>query len=282
VVGLEGVPAVGPSEVRHVVDTGMKGRVVLVTGASSGIGRAIAEAYGAEGARVALTYRSAEASAHATARAVEAAGGESLVLPLELGRIGSCNEAIEAVRERWSGIDGLVANAVQWPERSPEDADGFEQMRVERWRTTLRTNLEGTFATLRAALPAMRGRDGGRIVLMSSGLAEEGMPGGGDYGAAKAGLHGLARSLAWELGREGILVNVVDTGFTLTERNLEHFGDDVRERTARAVPSRRLSTPEEVARLVVFLGSAANGNITGEIVREGSSTAGSAHSSMAA
>jgi NAD(P)-dependent dehydrogenase (short-subunit alcohol dehydrogenase family) len=281
-VGLERVPAVGPSEVRHVVDTGMKGRVVLVTGASSGIGRAIAEAYGAEGARVALTYRSAEAAAHATARSVEAAGGESLVLPLELGRIGSCNEAIAAVRERWSGIDVLVANAVQWPERSPEDADGFEQMRVERWRTTLRTNLEGTFATVRAALPAMRGRDRGRIVLMSSGLAEEGMPGGGDYGAAKAGLHGLARSLAWELGREGILVNVVDTGFTLTERNLEHFGDDVRERTARAVPSRRLSTPEEVARLVVFLGSAANGNITGEIVREGSSTAGSAHSSMAA
>jgi NAD(P)-dependent dehydrogenase (short-subunit alcohol dehydrogenase family) len=281
-VGLDRVPAVGPSEVRRVVDTGMKGRVVLVTGASSGIGRAIAEAYGAEGARVALTYRSAEAAAHATARAVEAAGGESLVLPLELGRIGSCDEAIAAVRERWSGIDVLVANAVQWPERSPEDAYGFEQMRVERWRTTLRTNLEGTFATLRAALPAMRGRDRGRIVLMSSGLAEEGMPGGGDYGAAKAGLHGLARSLAWELGREGILVNVVDTGFTLTERNLEHFGDDVRERTARAVPSRRLSTPEEVARLVVFLGSAANGNITGEIVREGSSTAGSAHSSMAA
>jgi NAD(P)-dependent dehydrogenase (short-subunit alcohol dehydrogenase family) len=282
VVGLEEVPAVGTSEVRHVVDTGMKGRVVLVTGASSGIGRAIAEAYGAEGARVALTYRSAEAAAHATARSVEAASGESLVLPLELGRIGSCNQAIAAVRERWSGIDVLVANAVQWPERSPEDADGFEQMRVERWRTTLRTNLEGTFATVRAALPAMRGRDRGRIVLMSSGLAEEGMPGGGDYGAAKSGLHGLARSLAWELGSEGILVNVVDTGFTLTERNLEHFGDDVRERTARAVPSRRLSTPEEVARLVVFLGSAANGNITGEIVREGSSTAGSAHAAMAA
>jgi NAD(P)-dependent dehydrogenase (short-subunit alcohol dehydrogenase family) len=260
----------------------MRGRVVLVTGASSGIGRAIAEAYGAEGARVALTYRSAEAAARATARAVEAAGGGSLVLPLELARIGSCSETIAAVRDRWGGIDVLVANAVQWPERGPEDANGFEHMRVERWQTTLRTNLEGTFATVRAALPAMRGRDRGRIVLMSSGLAEEGMPGGGDYGAAKAGLHGLARSLAWELGSEGILVNVIDTGFTLTERNLEHFGDDLRERTARAVPSRRLSTPEEVARLVVFLGSPANGNITGEIVREGSSTAGSAHTAMAA
>jgi NAD(P)-dependent dehydrogenase (short-subunit alcohol dehydrogenase family) len=205
------------------------------------------------------------------------------VLPLELGQVDSCNEAIAAVRDRWGGIDVLVANAVQWPDRAPEDAGGFERMRVERWQTTLRTNLEGTFATVRAALPAMRGRDaGGRIVLISSGLAEEGMPGGGDYGAAKAGLHGLARSLAWELGREGILVNVVDTGFTLTERNLAHFGDEMRERVAGAVPSRRLSTPEEVARLVVFLGSAANGNISGEIVREGSSTAGSAHAAAAA
>jgi NAD(P)-dependent dehydrogenase (short-subunit alcohol dehydrogenase family) len=266
-----------------LVDTGMNGRVALVTGGSSGIGRAIATAYGAEGARVALTYHSGEAAARATARKVEAAGGEALVLPLELGQIGSCNEAIAAIRHRWGGLDVLVANAVQWPDRSPEDAGGFERMRVERWQTTLRTNLEGTFATVRAALPAMRGREpGGRIVLISSGLAEEGMPGGGDYGAAKAGLHGLARSLAWELGRDGILVNVVDTGFTLTDRNLEHFGDEMRERVAGAVPSRRLSTPEEVARLVVFLGSAANGNISGEIVREGSSTAGSAHAAMAA
>jgi 3-oxoacyl-[acyl-carrier protein] reductase len=265
------------------MDTGMRGLVVLVTGGSSGIGRAIAKAYGAEGAKVALTYRTGEAAAHATAREVEAAGGEALVLPLELGRIDSCSETIAAVRDRWGGIDVLVANAVQWPDRAPEDAGGFERMRVERWQTTLRTNLEGTFATVRAALPAMRDRDApGRIVLISSGLAEEGMPGGGDYGAAKAGLHGLARSLAWELGREGILVNVVDTGFTLTERNLEHFGDEMRERVAGAVPSRRLSTPEEVARLVVFLGSAANGNISGEIVREGSSTAGSAHAAAAA
>jgi NAD(P)-dependent dehydrogenase (short-subunit alcohol dehydrogenase family) len=264
------------------MDTAMTGRVVLVTGGSSGIGRAIAKAYGSEGARVALTYRSGEAAARTTGREVEAAGGEALVLPLELGRIDSCEEMVAAIREAWGGIDVLVANAVQWPDRAPEDGAGFEHMRVGRWQTTLRTNLEGTFATVRAALPAMREREGGgRIVLVSSGLAEEGMPGGGDYGAAKAGLHGLARSLAWELGREGILVNVVDTGFTLTERNLERIADEMRERVAGAVPSGRLSTPEEVARLVVFLGSAANGNISGEIVREGSSTAGSAHAAMA-
>jgi NAD(P)-dependent dehydrogenase (short-subunit alcohol dehydrogenase family) len=264
------------------MDTGLDGRVVLVTGASSGIGRAIATAYGREGARVALTYHSGDAGARRTASEVEAAGGEALVLGLELQRPASCDEVVAAVCGRWGGIDVLVANAVQWPEQSPRDAGGFEHMRVERWRTTLRTNLEGTFATVRAALPAMRNRSGGRIVLVSSGLAEEGMPGGADYGAAKAGLHGLARSLAWELGQDGILVNVIDTGFTLTDRNLGHFSDETRRHFSTAVPSRRLSTPDEVARLVVFLGSAANGNITGEIVREGSSTAGSAHATFAA
>jgi NAD(P)-dependent dehydrogenase (short-subunit alcohol dehydrogenase family) len=263
------------------MDTRLNGQVVLVTGASSGIGRAIATAFGREGARVALTYRSGEAAARATGREVEAAGGEALVLPLDLQRIGSCDEVVAETRKRWGGIDVLVANAVQWPEPAPEDADGFEHMRVERWRTTLRTNLEGTFATVQAALTAMRDRDSGRIVLISSGLAEEGMPGGGDYAAAKAGLRGLARSLAWELGRDGILVNVIDTGFTLTERNLGHFDDEMRGRVAAGTPSRRLSTPEEVARLVVFLGSPANGNISGEIVREGSSTAGSTHAAMA-
>lgn len=264
------------------METRLNGRVVLVTGASSGIGRAIATAYGRERARVALTYRSGEAAARATGREVEAAGGEALVLRLDLQRVGSSDEVVAEIRKRWGGIDVLVANAVQWPEAAPVDAHGFEHMRVERWRTTLRANLEGTFATVQAALPAMRDRDGGRIVLISSGLAEEGMPGAGDYTAAKAGLHGLARSLAWEVGSDGILVNVIDTGFTLTERNLGHFDDEMRERVAAGTPSRRLSTPEEVARLVVFLGSAANGNISGEIVREGSSTAGSTHAAMAA
>jgi NAD(P)-dependent dehydrogenase (short-subunit alcohol dehydrogenase family) len=264
------------------MDTGLKGKVVLVTGGSSGIGRAHALAFADEGARVALTYRANEESARATAEEVERRGAESVAVPLDLADLDSCERAGAQVTERWGGIDVLIANAVQWPSRAPEDAGGFEHIRTERWRETLRTNLEGTFATLRAVLPAMRGRGWGRIVLMSSGLAEEGMPGGSDYGAAKAGLHGLARSLAWELGEEGILVNVVDAGATETDRNRAHFGDETRERVARAVPSRRLSTPEEVAKLVVFLGSAANGNITGEIVREGSSTAGSAHSVMAA
>ncbi|MFD2354825.1 SDR family oxidoreductase [Nonomuraea ferruginea] len=102
------------------------------------------------------------------------------------------------------------------------------------------------------------------------------MPGPGPYGTAKAGLHGMARALAWEGGRDGILVNVVAPGFTLTEK-ASGFPRAIIDQLAAGVPTRRLSDPEDVARLVVFLGSAANGNLTGELVREGSSAARAPH-----
>ena len=121
----------------------------------------------------------------------------------------------------------------------------------------------------------MAERKWGRIVLISSGLAEHGMPPNGSpvYGSAKAGLHGLARNLAWELGPAGIFINVVAAGFTMTERNLERFPPEMRARVASQTPTRRLSAPEDVAPIVMFLASKANTNISGEIVREGQATA---------
>lgn len=258
------------------MDVGLGERVVLVTGGSSGIGRAIALAFAAEAARVALTYHSDREAGEATGRRVD-----GLAVPMDLADPASIDAAVQAVVDRWGGIDVLVVNAVHWGRRPPGHGTHFEDVPPAEWQAMLRTNLEGAFATVRAALPAMRGRDWGRIVLMSSGIAEEGLPGSWSYGAAKAGLHGLARSLAWDLGPEGILVNVVGTGFTMTERNRERMPQELRDRVAAAVPSRQLSSPEDVASLVVFLGSAANANITGEVVREGSSTARSPHAAFA-
>lgn len=263
------------------MDTGLRGRVVLVTGGSSGIGRATAVAFGAEGARVALTYRGDRDGAETTVGQVEAVGGEAVALPLDLAEPATIDAAVRAVVDRWGGIDVLVANAVAWGTRRPGHGVGLEDVPPAEWQAMLRTNLEGAFATLRATLPAMRGRRWGRIVLMSSGVAEEGLPGSWAYGAAKAGLHGLARSLAWDLGSEGILVNVVGTGFTMTDRNQASLSDEFRERAEAAVPSSRLSTAEDVASLVVFLGSAANANMSGEVVREGSSTGRSAFAALA-
>ena len=112
---------------------------------------------------------------------------------------------------------------------------------------------------------------------VSSGAGEEGWEGATAYATAKAGLVGLARSLAWELGREGILVNVVAPGLTLTDRVRETVPAEIAEGFAARVPSRRLSAPEDLAGLIVFLASGANRNVSGELVREGSATGRSAH-----
>jgi NAD(P)-dependent dehydrogenase (short-subunit alcohol dehydrogenase family) len=258
------------------MDTGLKQKVVLVTGASKGIGRAIARGFAREGARLVLTYRSDEAAAMELVHEIEAAGGEAIAARLDLHDRGSIAAALRAGFERFGGIDVVVANAVLWPTRRP-DRGRFENIDPDDWREMLAANVEGTVATISGALPSMRERGWGRIVLISSSVAEEGQPGPSPYGPAKATYMGIARQLAWDAGRDGILVNVVGTGFTVTERNLEHFPDESRERVAALTPSGRLSTPDDVATLVVFLGSAANRNITGEIVYEGSSNGRSAH-----
>jgi NAD(P)-dependent dehydrogenase (short-subunit alcohol dehydrogenase family) len=238
----------------------LKRKVVLVTGGSAGIGRAVAAAYAAEGADVAVTY-------HEQREAAERAG---FAVHADLEQPETIDAAAAAVVARFGGIDVLVVNAVRWPRDS---SARFEDQPPEEWRALLRANLEGAFATVRAVLPAMRGRDWGRIVFLSSGIAEEGIPITWGYAAAKAGLHGFARTLAWELGGEGILVNVIGTGFTATERNRERFPDELRERVGALVPQRRMSEPEDVARLVLWLGSPANTSVTGEVVHEGTSAA---------
>jgi NAD(P)-dependent dehydrogenase (short-subunit alcohol dehydrogenase family) len=258
------------------MDLGLTDRVVLVTGATSGIGRATAVAFAREGARVAITYHGRDEAAEATERAIEDAGGSAMTVRLALEDQPSIAASVGKVVERWDRVDVLVAGAVQWPTTRAEGGRA-EALSLERWDEGLRVNLEGTIATIHAVLPSMRAGGWGRIVLISSGVAEEGLPGPSPYGVAKSGLHGLARQLTWDVGRDGILVNVVAAGFTVTERNLSFFPDSVREQVAANTPSQRLSSPEEVASLITFLGSGANANLTGEIVREGSSTGRSGH-----
>lgn len=229
------------------MDLGLAGRTALITGGSRGIGRATALAYAREGARVAITYRSDP--------------GEDMgavPLPMDLGEPASIATAADALRERWGGLDCLVANAVRWPDPAPR----FEDTPPEVWQPAVRVNLEGTIATLQAFLPLMRGRPDARIVLVSSDVARHGFPGSGFYGAAKAALAGLMAALIEELRGE-ILVNVVSPGFTVTERNLELMPQHVRDEVAARTPTRRLSTPEDIATAAVFLGSPANRNIAG-------------------
>ncbi len=250
--------------------TGLRDKVVLVTGASSGIGRATAVAYGEEGAWVAITYHSDREGAEQTARQVKEAGGTPLVVRYDLADEHSIREAVAQVAQEWGGIDVLVANAVVWSTAIPRPGrpvPRFEEVPPQQWQEVLRTSLDACFHTLQAALPVMRGREWGRVVLIGAGLADTGKPGAGAYGAGKSGLHGLMRSLAWELGPEGILVNMVVPGQTLTETVRGNVPAGFLEEKGRSLPSGRMSVPEDVARAVVFLGSAANGNTNGETLR---------------
>jgi 3-oxoacyl-[acyl-carrier protein] reductase len=242
------------------VDLELDRRVVLVTGGSGGIGASIARAFGAERARVALTYHHHRERAERVAREVERLGGEATVVGYDLADLASVRAAVALVEERWGGVDVLVANAVR-SETSPPGP--FEARPVEEWREVLRSNLEGTLATVQAVLPSMKARGWGRLVLVAANALVEGLPGWEAYGAAKAGLFGLARTLAWELGPAGILTNVVVLSLTVTDRNRRAIPPAVVERVRATTPSGRLSEPDDVARAVVFLSSAANGNISG-------------------
>jgi 3-oxoacyl-[acyl-carrier protein] reductase len=243
------------------MDMGLTGRTVIVTGASGGIGRHIAKGFSGEGADVVLTYHGSRENAELIAKEID---GRTLVQHYELGDADSANALLEATLE-WTGrVDVLINNAVRWGGEALSD-DAFE--RDEGWVTTLRSNVEGVIGLTRTVAPAMRERRWGRVVHISSAIATEGMVGGEYYGAAKAALHGFNRSAAFGLGRDGdILTNVVMPGLTRTDTNA-HITDAYGEQYAALQPLQRLLTAAEVAGPVVYLGSAANTGITGEVIR---------------
>jgi 3-oxoacyl-[acyl-carrier protein] reductase len=252
------------------MEFGLRDRVVLVTGGSAGIGRATAVAFGLEGARVAVTYRTDAEGAAATVGAVTEVGGQATAVMLDLARPAGIRSAVAEVADRWGGIDVLVGNAAETARHAEAfnpASPAFADTPAEHWRPQLVTGLEGTFHTVQAALPAMRGRGWGRIAFVSSAAAEHGGPREQAYAAGKAALAGLTACLARELGPDGILVNIVMPAMTTTERVLCTVPEPVRQMIAGRLASGRLSTPDDVAAAVVFLCSAANGNITGETVR---------------
>ncbi|RJL35882.1 SDR family NAD(P)-dependent oxidoreductase [Bailinhaonella thermotolerans] len=247
------------------MDLGLRDRAVLVTGGSGGIGAAIARAFAREHARVALTYRSCREEAEAIARELGSGEGRALALPYSLAESGlpETGELMGAVREGLGPVDVLVAAAVRWGgRRSP--GERFDAVDPGEWWPLIAGNLAPVIRLVQLAAGDMRRRGWGRIVLVSSLVAEQGRPGQEFYGAHKLALHGLARSLRWDLGPSGVLVNVVCPGLTATPRVLAGYPRDRGAAEVAATPTGRLSTPEEVASAVVFLGSAANGNICGE------------------
>ncbi|HIK29282.1 MAG: SDR family oxidoreductase [Oscillatoriaceae bacterium SKW80] len=250
------------------MDTGLKNKVVLVTGSTAGIGRAIAIAFGREGAKVGVTYKNNKTAAEETASKVIEAGGEALVVFYDLADDDSIRAAVQKLKENWGTIHVLVNNAVKWlHQEEAKEKVLFEEVPPAKWRDRIRSSLEGAYFTIQCVVPMMRAQNWGRIVNISSNIAEDGIVGAAAYAAAKAGLHGLTRVLAWELGPVGILTNVVMPGLTITERAKQSIPAEILQEKASRIPTGRLSTPEDIAPLVVFLGSAANTHVNGEMIR---------------
>jgi NAD(P)-dependent dehydrogenase (short-subunit alcohol dehydrogenase family) len=247
------------------MDLGLKDKVVLVTGSSSGIGKAAAIAYGAEGARVGVTYHKNRQGAEETAQKVQAAGGQALVLHYDLTDQASIRSCVEGLAKEWDSLHVLVNNAAPM-EISGPSRQKFEEVPLENWEEMLRRTLEGVTLTIQCALPMLRSSGWGRIVIVSSD-AVDGWPGLGPYATAKAGLHGLSSTLAVELGPANILSNVVMPGAVMTERTERHITPEQKEQIRQTMPTRQLITPADVAALIVFLGSPVNRQITGEIIR---------------
>lgn len=247
------------------MELGLQDKVVLVTGSSSGIGRAAAIAFGAEGAKVAVTYHHNRDGAEDTAANVRAAGGQALVAQYDLQDHDSIRATVKRIEQEWNALHVLVNNAVLTDLPAPLQ-EPFEEVPLETWQAMLRSTLEGFTLTIQCALPLMRRGGWGRIVNISSDGAD-GYPGLGPYATAKAGLHGLTGTLARELGPANILSNIVMPGPIMTERNLRAIPAERREQIRHATPTRQFIAPEDVAAAIVFLASTANRQITGQTLR---------------
>jgi 3-oxoacyl-[acyl-carrier protein] reductase len=247
------------------MDLQLKNATVLVTGSSAGIGQATALAFGAEGAQVAVTYHKNRQGAEDSASKIREAGGQALVMHYDLADQDSIRSSIEQIQQEWGTLNVLVNNA------APMDTAGpmgqlFEDVPLQNWESMIRQTLEGVILTLQCTLPLMRKSGWGRIINISSD-GTDGWPGLGPYATAKSGLHGLTRTLAVELGPANILSNVVMLGAVMTERTQKNIPPEYQEQIRQHLPTRQLITPEDVAAVIVFLGSPLNKQIIGEIIR---------------
>ena len=238
------------------------GMVVLVTGGSRGIGRAVAEQFAARGATVAVQFRAARQAADATLAAL--AGGGHVAIQADLADPEQARSLIERVLDQLGRIDVLVNNAGIYEEHPILETSYEDWQRI--WRRTIDTNLLGPANLLHAVAPHMVAAGGGRIVNISSRGAFRGEPDHPAYGASKAGLNNLGQSMARALGPHGIYVTTVAPGFVDTDMAAPFLhgpgGDAIRAQS----PLNRAATPEEVARVVAFLASPGAESTTGAIV----------------
>ena len=239
----------------------MGGRVAIVTGASRGIGRAVAERLAQSGADVVINYLRDEGAAEEVRASVEAFGARALKCRADVARAEEAEGLVEKALEHFGRVDLLICNAGVW-EGAP-----IEELDEALWDRVVDVNLKGTWAICRAAIPSMRRAGFGRIVFVSSTAGQRGEAGYANYAASKGGQIALMKSLATELAAEQINVNAVAPGWVLTEMTAEVFSNpEVKRRIEKEIPLGRVATADDIALPILFLCSVWARHITGEVL----------------
>ena len=234
----------------------LKGRSVVVTGGSKGIGKGIARVFAEAGAKVAIVARHADQAQAAAGEIGHGAFG----LAGDVTSLASMESAMQAVAGKSGGIDVLCANAGIFPQAR------LEEMTSEQWDEVMDTNLKGTFHAVKAAVPYLKKSDQGRIVLTSSITGPvTGFPGWTHYGATKAGQLGFMRTACIELAKYGITVNAVMPGNILTE-GLIAMGEDYQKTMAASIPLKKLGSVEDIGYAALYFASKEAGYVTGQTI----------------
>lgn len=237
----------------------LEGKKALVTGASRGIGRAIAIALAEAGADVAINYSGSEAAAAETAEAVEALGRRAIVLKANVGKSDEFEAMVKEVIAQFGAVDILVNNAGITRDNL------IMRMKEDEFDQVIETNLKGVFNGIKAVTRSMMKQRSGRIINISSVVGVLGNPGQANYVAAKAGVIGLTKASARELASRGITVNCVAPGFIQTEMT-DKLPEETRQALSGQIPLARLGDPSDIANAVRFLASDASAYMTGQTI----------------
>ncbi len=242
------------------MDLELKGKNAIVTGASMGIGSAIALALGKEGVNVAVNYRKHADEAEALAGQIRKMGPKAVAIKADASSFADAEQMTKSVMESFGGLDILVCNA-------GVNRDGVVwKMKEEDWDTVININLKGYFNFIRNAAPVFKGQGGGKIVCVTSINGLRGKFGQSNYAASKAGIIGLVKSVARELGRFSVNCNAVAPGLIETEM-MKQAPEKVKEIALAEIVLGRLGLPEEVSDVITFLCSDRSRHITGEVIQ---------------